>query len=269
MSDALDLDAYLARLEFAGPVRADLDTLVRLVRAHVRRVPFENLDVLLGRGVALDLDALQRKLVTARRGGYCFEHATLVGAALDAIGFVALRHSARVVLFSPRAQSPRTHMFLTVALPEGRFVVDAGFGSLASEVPIPLADSGAAPPSGAAHWMVRDRAGWTLRARSEGEDVDCWVTTLEADNPIDFAVANHYVATHPDSAFRQRLMLRAITPDGRVSVMNRDVTWRTAGGARTARLGDRAALRALLREHFGFDLPEAETLTVPTVDEWA
>ena len=67
---------------------------------------------------------------------------------------------------------------------------------------------------------------------------------------------------------RQRLMLRAMTPEGRVTVMNRDVTMRTKGQAGSRNLEDRAALRRLLQEVFAFDLPEAETLRVPSVPEW-
>ncbi len=268
MSDVLDLDAYGARVGLRGVHRVDLDTLAMLLRAHMRAIPFENLDVLLGRGVDLELGALQRKLVTAGRGGYCFEHATLFAAVLEALDFAPVRHSARVVLFTPRTESARLHMFLTVPLPQGTFVVDPGFGSLASEVPVPLVDSRAAPPEDAPHWFVRDGAYWVLRARRDGEVVDCWVTTLEADNRVDFVVANHYVATHPASGFRQRLMLRALTPNGSVSVMNRDVRLREHGSARSDQLADRHALRTLLREHFGFDLPEVETLVVPSIEGW-
>ena len=63
-------------------------------------------------------------------------------------------------------------------------------------------------------------------------------------------------------------MLRALTDDGRVSVMNRDVTIRRGMQSRSLQLADRKALRALLVEHFGFNLPEAETLRVPSVEEW-
>jgi N-hydroxyarylamine O-acetyltransferase len=98
--------------------------------------------------------------------------------------------------------------------------------------------------------------------------VDCWASTLEPDNPIDFAVANHYTATHPESAFVNRVMLRALTGEGDVTVANRDVTIRAGTASRSMRLADRVALRALLVEHFGFDLPEAETLRVPSIEAW-
>lgn len=266
MTGELDLDAYFGRLEWGDDVRVDLDTLAKLLRAHMRHIPFENLDVLLGRGVDLELRALQRKLVGACRGGYCFEHATLFAAALDALGFAPRRHSARVVLFAPPTQSPRTHMFVTVELPEGTFVCDPGFGGLAPDVPLPL--TGATPARDATHWMARDGAWWTMRARTDDRIVDGWTTTLEVDNAIDFVVGNHYVATHPSSGFRQRLMLRAMTRRGRVGVMNRDVTFREDGVTRTEQLADRRALRDLLREYFGFDLPEVETMAVPAIEGW-
>jgi len=266
MAAVLDLDAYLDRIGWTGSREPTFATLAGVLHAHVRRIPFENLDVLLGRSIDLDLGALQRKLVRARRGGYCFEHATLFAAALEALGFAPVRHSARVVLVSPRTEVPRTHMFLTVALPEGTFVLDPGFGGLAPDRPVPLVDAPRA--NGTSHWMAHDGAYRVLKARTGDKIVDCWATTLEPDNASDFIVANYYTSTHPASAFRNRLMLRAFAGDARVSVMNRSVTIADGTTSRTHELADRAALRAMLVEHFGFDLPEAETLHVPTIERW-
>ena len=264
----LDLDAYFARIEWGGTTRPTLETLTGLLSAHMRHVPFENLDVLLGRPIRLDVEGLQRKLVDARRGGYCFEHATLFAVALETLGFAPVRHSARVVLRVPATASPRTHMFLTLALPEGTYVVDPGFGALAPDVPLALGSATDARVDDASHSFTRDGPYWTLRAHVDGNLVDCWVSTLEADNPADFEVANHYTSTYPSSAFVNNVMLRALTADERVSVMNRDVTIRRGAGVRTLHLADRAALRALLAERFGVDLPEAETLRVPAIPEW-
>ncbi|MDQ6917203.1 MAG: arylamine N-acetyltransferase [Pseudomonadota bacterium] len=268
-TSALDLDAYFERIGWDGTTRVGLDTLSRLVPAHMRSIPFENLDVLLGRPVRLDLESLQAKLVRAHRGGYCFEHATLLAAVLERLGFRPSRHSARVTMASPRSASPRTHMFLTVPLDEGIFVVDAGFGSLAPPFPVPLLDGETTHADDATHWMARDEGFWWLRAKSGGETIDAWASTLEEDQPIDFELANHYIATHPASAFVNRILMRALIAGGRVTVMNRDVTvWRD-GVAQDSQLADRAALRALVAEHFGFDLPQIERVRVPSIEEWA
>lgn len=268
MNEPIDLDAYFQRIGWTGETRPVLATLAGLLRAHMRHIPFENLDVLLGNGVRLELDALQDKLVRARRGGYCFEHATLFAAVLEALGFAPVRHSARVILFAPPSEAARTHMFLTVTLAEGTFVVDPGFGSLAPDTPVALDAGASATVRGATHWMAREGATWVLRARIDGNVANGWVTTLEADNAADFVVANHYTATHPASAFRNRLMLRALTGGGSISVMNRDVTVREGASIRIRELANRAELRALLARHFGFDLPEVESLRVPAVDGW-
>src|SRR5262245_24387955 len=110
----MDLDEYFERIGWRGSRAATAEVLAGLVGHHVRAIPFENVDVLLGRKIRLDLDGLWAKLVRARRGGYCYEHASLFAAVLRELGFTVHCHSARVVMLTPRDSSPRTHMFLTV-----------------------------------------------------------------------------------------------------------------------------------------------------------
>jgi len=263
-----DLEAYFERIGWNGPRSVSLPTLTGLLQAHMTHIPFEALDVLLGRPVRLDLASLQQKLVRERRGGYCFEQTPLLAAALSALGFAPLAHSARVVLFRPAELAPRTHMFLTVELDEGRFVLDPGFGGPASTAPIPLRDDTPAAGTGASHWMRREGPRWILRQAVDARQADAWVTTLEVEQPVDFELSNHWTSTHPDSPFISHLMLNRFDAHGRVSVMDRDVTLRADGQVRSFRLADRSALRALLVERFGFDLPEVETLRVPAIPEW-
>jgi N-hydroxyarylamine O-acetyltransferase len=261
-----DLDAYFERVNWRGsaPTKS-YATLAGLLEAHMRSIPFENFDVLLGRGVRLDIDGLQAKLVAARRGGYCFEHSTLLAAALERIGFAPVRHTGRVIVFVPLSQSPRTHMFLTVEADGARCVVDSGFGS---RLPVPL-DGAGVPAGRPTHRFSFDGRLWTMHIARDGAQIPGWVSTLEAENPVDFEMGNHFTATHPESLFRNRIMASAVTPDGRVNIMNRDVTVISGGEARTSQLPDRSALRALLAERFGVDLPEAETVRVPSVPEWS
>ena len=264
----MNLDAYLQRIGWDGETAATLDTLAGVLHAHMTAIPFENLDVLLGRPILLDPASVQQKLVGAERGGYCFEHTTLFGAALEELGFQPVRHSARVLLFSPRSESPRAHMFLTVQLPEGAFIVDPGFGGPAARFPIPLVDH-QGHPGDATHWMVRDGDFWVLRTKQDDGPTDAWASTLEHDYPIDFEMANHFVSTHPSSPFVNRIMMSRFTPTGRVTVMNRDVTVTESGMTESFQLATKADLRALLVRHFGFDLPEADEILVPSIPEWA
>ncbi|MBS0559412.1 MAG: arylamine N-acetyltransferase [Proteobacteria bacterium] len=264
MADAFDLDGYLERVGWRGDRFPSLATLAGVLDAHVRHVPFENFDVLLGRRIDLSAPALQTKMIDARRGGYCFEHASLMAAALEALGFSVRRHLARVVLFQPPHEAPRDHMYLTVSVDGGRFVVDPGFGPFASRFPIPL--DGAVTSDG--HRMARDGSAWIRQGRRRDEDFTGWVSAMEDDNPIDFEMANHFKSTHPESVFRQWIFASAVTPTGRVNLMNRDVTWVSGETETSEQLADRRRLRALLMEHFGFDLPEAESMKVAAIPEW-
>jgi N-hydroxyarylamine O-acetyltransferase len=264
MATQIDLDAYFRRVRWAGATTPDFDTLAGLLLAHTSHLPFENLDVLLGRPIRLDLESIQAKLVHANRGGYCYEHATLFAAILEALGFHPARHAARVILFGPATEAPRSHMFLTVPVDGTTYVVDPGFGPFAAPFPVPLVDG----DSGQTHWMVRSGNLWTLQVPRDGQTVAGWVTTLEHENPIDFEVANHFIATHPQSMFTNVMLLSAPTPQGRVNVMNRGVTILDGSATTKLQLADRAALRSLLAEHFGVDLPEVEHMKVPAVPEW-
>ena len=273
---AFDLDAYLARIG-ATDVRSRrsldrphrIDAIGELMRAHMAAIPFENLDVLLGRGVRVDLESVAAKLVTAGRGGYCFEHGTLFQAALRALGVEATAHAARVLLVAPKAEAPRTHMFLTVVADGTTWVLDPGFGGPGPLVPVPLVEGQEAHQGRDVHRLVRRDGEWVLEGLMNGAMTALWTSSLEPQFPVDFALANHYVSTFPDSPFATRLMIRALTPDGRVSAMNRDVTVLRDGVAEKRQLADRAELRALLARHFGVDLPDVERLRVPSVPEWA
>ena len=266
MASELDLDAYFARIGWTGAAPPTYETLAGLLFAHTGHIPFENLDVLLKRTVRLDLEGLQDKLVRRRRGGYCFEHASLFQAVLRRLGFAPTAHAARVVLMRPKEESPRGHMFLSVPMEGETFLVDPGFASYSSRTPLPLraGDLG----SNQSHVLTRADGLWTLHVRRDGKLIPGWITTLEEEHAIDFEVSNHWTATCPSSPFTQMVMMSAVSGDGRVNVINRDVTFAGPDGATTRQLADRGELRALFAEHYGLDLPEAETLKVPAVLDW-
>jgi N-hydroxyarylamine O-acetyltransferase len=148
MSD-LDLNAYLARIR----VRRGAG-LAELHRAHLGAIPFENLDPHRGVPVALDLAALEAKLIRARRGGYCFEQNLLLKAALESLGYGVALHLARVRWNMP-ADAPlsRTHLVLAIDDGTATWLGDVGFGPGSLLVPIRF-------EPGAAH----EQSGWRLRA---------------------------------------------------------------------------------------------------------
>lgn len=264
---SFDLDGYLARIGWTGPREVTYRTMAGVLRAHMTHIPFENLDVLLGRGIRIDRDSVYAKLVAAHRGGYCFEHGTLLQSALVDLGFNPLVHTARVILLRPRSEAPQTHMFLTVRLGDERYVLDPGFGGHGPLVPVPVQGT-EVRDNRDVHCMVQRGDEWVLEAQIDGKMTPLWSSMLEPAEPVDFVMANHFVSTFPASPFVTNLMLRAITDKGRVSVMNRELTRRHDSGEEKHVLESRAALQTLLNDDFGFDLPGIEDLRVPSVSEW-
>ncbi len=127
----LDLAAYFSRIGYRGPRAPTIEVLNALTSAHAQAIPFENLDVLLGRGIDLAPEAVFDKIVRRRRGGYCFEHNGLFLEVLTALGFAVRPLSARGRILPARDQTPpRTHVLLEVQVGGERWLTDVGVGAL-------------------------------------------------------------------------------------------------------------------------------------------
>jgi N-hydroxyarylamine O-acetyltransferase len=253
-SVAFDLDAYLERIGHRGPVEPTVDCLDALHLAHVCSIPFENLDILLGRPIRLDLESLQAKLVRARRGGYCFEQNTLFAAALETIGFGVTPLAARVRLRT-REITARSHMTLRVDAGGSSRLADVGFGGASILRSLPIEPGGPVDQFGWRFRLVEGDAGRILQGMGTERWWDFYSFTLERQYPIDFEVANHYTSTHPESRFVKGLTVQLPTPAARTALRNRELTV-DAGGATTSRvMADDEEIRRVLQETFGLPVP--------------
>jgi N-hydroxyarylamine O-acetyltransferase len=254
----LDLDAYVDRLGLAGealPVTGE--TLGRLHRAHLAAILFENLDILLGRGIRVDLESIQAKLVGARRGGYCYEHGQLFGAALDQLGFGVDRLLARV--WRPGVTSPRTHLTLRVAAGSETWLCDVGFGSSPAG-PVSLAAPGPRQVGAWTYDVVPGELPGTsvLRELQAGE----WVTQYTVEEasvyPIDVVLSNHYTSTHPDSWFTQVPIVVRREPEAIRSLLGRAYTVTRPGHVKERRDLSEAEWKDALRGEFGLRFADAD-----------
>ena len=265
---SVDLDAYFQRIGYNGSRAPTLDTLNGIMAAHVRAIPFENLDVLLGRTISLALDDIADKLIDGRRGGYCFEHNTLLMHVLQALGFAVTPLSARVRIQRPREFTPaRTHMFLRVEIAGASWLADVGVGALSLTSALKLEADTQQETLHEPRRLVRDGA-WTgfeqrgpeARLIHQAYFADTWNDvcefTLEPMPEIDRVLGNWYTSAHPASHFKDRLMVTRATAGGRISVVNRELRirqrdWRTE----VRELATPAELLAALDEHFGMTFP--------------
>jgi N-hydroxyarylamine O-acetyltransferase len=255
----LDLAAYLRRIGYDADLAPTGQTLAALHRAHVAAIPFENADIMLGRGISVELPAIQDKLVRRSRGGYCFEHGQLLAAALGKLGYHVDRLLARVG--EPR--DARTHLMLRVRADGQSWLADAGFGTGLLE-PLPFGDTGA-----------RAQYGWTYRLLAEGEGSwslqerqgDSWTTLYWFDDqpqhPADILVANHFTSTYPYSSFVRQLVVIRKDTTGLRRLTGRRLTITRPGQPADERYLDDGDFACALAGTFGLELsaPESACLT--------
>lgn len=250
----MNLDAYLRRIEFTGDLTPTTRTLAALHFAHATHIPFENLDILLGRRIRLDLDSLERKLVHERRGGYCFEQNLLFRAVLEQVGFTVTPLMARV-RYRSRTVMPRTHKVLLVDVDGAQLIADVGFGGEGLLLPVPF---GAAEPSPQYRWTYRvvgEGHHWVMQSLRGGQWIDMYAFTREPQELIDYEVANHYTSTHPASRFVQTLAVQLPGPERRLLLRNRELTIDCGEDATSRVLHDQEELLTVLAESFGLHFP--------------
>ncbi|CQD14781.1 arylamine N-acetyltransferase [Mycolicibacterium conceptionense] len=261
----IDLAAYFDRIGLTGSVSADVDTLRNVVAAHGRSIPFENLDPLLGIPVAdLGAEALADKLITRRRGGYCYEHNGLLGYALDELGYGVDRLAGRVVwMKEPDAPLPAlTHNVLAVTVPgeAGRFLVDVGFGGQTLSSPIRL-QTGAVQQTRHEPYRLMEVATqgvpeYELAAQVRGQWQALYRFTAVPQPRIDLEVGSWYVSTHPGGIFVVGLTAALVTDDARFNLRGRNLAIHHHDGTEKIRFDTAVEVLDALTERFGINLSD-------------
>jgi N-hydroxyarylamine O-acetyltransferase len=251
------MDAYLARIGYTGSRTPTLETLRAIHALHPAAIAFENLDPLLGRRVHLDSEALEAKLVRAKRGGYCFEQNRLLALALEALGFKITGLAARVYLKQEPGRIRRSHMLLKVDLEEGPYIADVGFGLWALSGPLRLLDeSEQETPHGLCR-VARVGDAFEVQAIVDGEWTILYRFTLEEQFLPDYEVSNWYCATHPESGFTYQLMVARVPQGRRLGMLNNRLSVHYPDG-RTERRELKSAdeIANVLEKEFAIVLPE-------------
>jgi N-hydroxyarylamine O-acetyltransferase len=254
----IDLDAYFHRIGYAGPREPTLDTLRALHLRHPVAIPFESLDVLLGRPIRLDLPSLEQKLVRDRRGGYCFEQNVLFQHVLAALGFETTALAARVLWDRDDDGSrARTHMLLLVRFDGRVHVADVGFGGLTMTAPLAL-EPGVEQRTPHEAFRIRQALDeYTVEALIRGAAKPLYRFDLQPQREIDIEVLNYFVATHPESPFRTGLMAARPAGDRRYALRdNRFSIHRLTGETEQRDLESIADLCEVLTNTFGIALPK-------------
>ncbi len=256
---SFDLDAWLRRIGYTGSRAPTVATLAALITAQTDAIPFEGIDVFLGRVPALDLASLQSKLIDTGRGGYCYEQNIIFRSGLAALGFKVSSLIARVVIGQAAdAATAATHMALRVELPEGQFLVDVGFGSQTPTAPLMMRRHVEQPTPHEAMRLLPVGHELLLQAELGGEWANLYRLAPYPVPDIDFEVANWFVAGRGESLFAKNVVAARSAPDGlRYALLNDRLTVRQRGKLIERRtLPDDASFATVLNETFRLTLSD-------------
>jgi len=251
---------YFERIGWSGAAAPTLETLGALLRAHNHNIPFENLDVQLGKTLTTRIEDAYDKIVNRGRGGWCYEQNGLFGWALSQIGFDVRRIAASVMRAHRGPVSHANHLTLLVSFPDssGRWLVDAGFGGSLLQ-PIPLRE------------ITHYHAPFTLGVRQLDDDSwQFWESVAKDEFSFDFgdrpaderamSARCHYLQTSPESSFVQNFVCQLRRPDSHIVLRGRIFAVVTSEGKRERVLDSADEFVATLGDEFGLIAPEASEI---------
>ncbi len=206
---------YLTRIGYTGTLEPNAETLKQLHRAHLLSVPFENLDVFLGKPIVLDVEAFYDKVVRQGRGGFCFELNSLFAWLLTQLGFTVTMLSARI--FYDGSPGPEfDHMVLRIEA-EKPLIADVGFGDCFLE---PLGfDEEAAWQQGFFYLLEQWDSQWVMKRQEAGSKwAPQYVFSLTPRRLPDFAGMNEFHQRSADSIFTRKVVCSKATMEGRITL---------------------------------------------------
>ncbi len=250
-----NLENYCKRIGLSQiPGQVDTQVLTQLMKAQLRHITFENLDVQAGKVVSLVPESIVSKIVgdngQAKRGGYCYELNGLFAMALTALG-VSYQFVFCRPMFYPMRR-PKTHMALVVTLGQERYLCDLGFGSYGMRAPIALSAVNLPQQQefDCFRLVMPTPAEYVLQAQIEGQWVNQFGFDLYAAEWIDFMPANFLNSTNPETIFVQKMLLIRQTAAGRVVLLGNELKVSEAGKT-SAKLLTSLELPAVLSDYFG------------------
>jgi N-hydroxyarylamine O-acetyltransferase len=248
----LDIESCLKRIGYKGAIEPTLDTLRGLQKTFLLKVPFENLDIHLGRRISLCSESIHRKIVSKKRGGFCYECNLLFFDLLIGLGFRVEYLSARMV--KGGSLTPEfDHMVLSVRL-ESDYLVDVGNGQSCRE-PLRLDGSNRAVSEGNVYRVGSHGTDYALYFQQpEGAWIPRFQFTLIPRDRAEFSDMCRYHQTSPDSIFTKQRLVTMATPAGRLTLTERQLSIAEGEERQERSIGSEEEYLEILKEYFAIEI---------------
>ena len=258
----MEVELYLTRIGYSGPIKPDAQTLQGLHLAHMRSVPFENLDIARKRPIRLTNEALWEKLILQQRGGFCYELNGLFARLLQELGFEVTYLNARVYNKDGVLGIDFDHLALLVQVPDDgeRWLADVGFGDSFNE-PLRFDEPGEQIQGLRSYRLEQTPEGYIAWKRNyDGSWERLYFFDLQPRTfPTDYEPACLYHQTSPKSSFTRKSIISRAMPEGRVSLEDRRLILTVEGQRTERRLESNEEYQKLLKQYFDVTLSEEQT----------
>ncbi len=248
----MNVPAYLERVSYTGSVEPTAETLCSLHRAHMLAVPFENLDIKLGRKIICDEQSIIRKVVDEKRGGFCYELNGAFAALLRELGFKVTMLSARVARQDGSCGPEFDHLTLRVDLEEP-WLADVGFGDSFLD-PLKLKVDMEQPQGTRKFRLVSENSSLHMEMEENANWKRQYSFTLVPHRLAEFESMCRHHQTSPESSFTQKSICSKATANGRITIADRKLIITHNGERRESLLDSDEQWRTALKMYFGIVL---------------
>ncbi|ACS85410.1 arylamine N-acetyltransferase family protein [Musicola paradisiaca] len=249
-----DIHRYLLRIGVETLPEAPRPRLDALHLAHLRHIPFENLDVIFQKTIIPGLPATYDKVVERRRGGFCFELNYCFYVLLKSLGFDVQMLAGQVWNEEGFYGRPFDHLFVLVKLPQETVLADISFGD-AFSVPLPI--DGQVSHERDVSFRVEDCYGeYRLLKRSPTQAWQpLYKFSLQPRQLHEFDEMLAYHQHSPASPFTSKALCTRLTPEGRITLSDNKLIVTRYGQKTEQSVGSVDEYVCCLRERFGIELP--------------
>lgn len=244
-------EAYLKRLEITeNNLPANLETLKKLQRQHLLKIPFENLDIHRKRLIIIDTGKFYEKIVGEKRGGFCYELNGLFNELLRETGFQTRLLSARVSDGAGGFGQEYDHLVILVIIGEMEYLADVGFGDFTAE-PLRFVADLEQPDERGVFVVQRFAEGYLEVAKKDGENWrSCYIFKPYGRDLSEFAEMCLYHQTSPESHFTRNKICSLMTENGRKTLTDKKIIETKDGEKIETEIASEAEFNEILEREF-------------------
>jgi N-hydroxyarylamine O-acetyltransferase len=218
----MEIREYLARFFGTQNKEVSISNLAELQRLHMQHIPFENLDVIRKVPIYLNLQSIYEKIVSRKRGGYCYELNGLFHWLLTELGYEAHLISATVRRPTGEWAKADTHAAIIVQM-EQSYLIDVGFGD-STYLPIPINGEERTDISGSYRIIQQLDHSFYLERFNNSERRTLYRFGLDPKELVDFHEGCVFNQVAKESSFTHSDIITLATPTGRITLADQTVT---------------------------------------------